>query len=253
LVKISIITPSIRRKGLRIVLKALHRQGFNDFEWLIGSKFNPKELKYNGSSIIWVEDDFKGGFWTLNRIYNKLIKQAKGELIVSWQDYTFARPNCLENFWHCYQKEKRSLIGAVGHKYKDGSWNVITWQDPRKRTDLGAFYEVYPWDIEANLCAVPKQAFYDVGGFDENLDFEGFGFDARGVFERLDMFKKYKFYLDQGNESFSLEHERPEGWDKNNMINKWTKYKKEKVDKGIYPMLKYLKDTKSSKIRVRHK
>ena len=242
--KISIITPSIRRKGLRIVLKALHRQTFNDFEWLIGSKFNPKELQYNGSSIKWVKDDFKGGFWSLNRIYNKLIKQTRGELIVSWQDYTFATPHCLEKFWYCYQNNKKSLIGAVGHKYKDGSWSAITWQDPRKRTDLGAFYEVYFNDIEWNLCACSKKALYEVGGFDEGADQVFVGMDGYGVNERLNALG-YKFFLDQGNESFSLEHPRLKDWEKNNGIHgKYQERKKELLDKGTYPVLRYLKRRK---------
>jgi hypothetical protein len=250
--KISVITPSVRRKGLRIVLRALLRQSFQDFEWLIGSEFIPRELNHRKGWVRWIPDKFKGGFWSLNRVYNKLIENTKGELIVSWQDYTFAKPECLSRFLNCYYKNPNIVVGGVGHKYQTGAWNVVTWQDPRARQDQGSFYECYPWDVEANLCAVPKQAFYDIGGFDEKMDFEGFGFDARGVFERLDMLGKYKFYLDQSNESFSLEHPRPKGWDKNNMIDKWTEYKKENIDKKAYPVLGYIKEPKPRKARLRH-
>ena len=230
---VSIITPSIRKEGLEIVRKALVNQTFENYEWIIGSPFDPIICSN------WVRDDFEGGFWSLNRIYNKMIKKAKGELIISWQDYTYAKPDALSRFWNCYLQEPNTLVGGVGNKYKDDTWSAKTWQDPRQRMDQGSYYECYPWDVEANFCSIPKKAIYDVGGFDEKMDFEGFGFDARGVFERIDMLD-YKFKLDQANESFSLEHDRPKGWDKHNMIDKWTDYKKENVDSKRYPILKYL-------------
>jgi len=229
--KISVITPTVREKGLKIVSKALNRQSFTDFEHLINKK------------------RYEGGVWGLNRAYNDLIRESKSELIISMQDYTYARPDCLQKFWDCYQADKQTVVGAVGNKYTDDTWMVKTWQDPRQRTDQGAFYECYPWDIEANLCAVPKKAFYDIGGFDEEMDFVGFGFDARGVFERLDTLGTYKFYLDQSNESFSLEHGRLPGWDKNNMIDKWTEYKQKNLDKGTYPKLEYLKRPRTNKLK----
>ena len=222
-VLISVITPSIRKEGLKLVEKALKRQTLDEYEWIVNDK------------------RYEGGVWGLGRAYNDLIRQAKGELIVSWQDYTFANPDCLSRFWNCYEKNPNSIVSAVGNKYKDDSFMVKTWQDPRQRSDQGTFYECYPWDIEANLCAVPKQAFYDVGGFDEEMDFIAYGFDARGVFERLDMVDGYKFYLDQANESFSLEHDRPKDWDKNNFILTWLDYKAKNIEKGRYPALDYLK------------
>lgn len=233
--RISVITPSIRKEGLDIVRKALFRQTFTDYEWIIGSPFISKYCdKY-------VRDDFEGGYFTLNRIYNKMIKESSGELIVSLQDYTHIKPDALEKFWYAYKDNQKAIVSGVGNKYKDNTWMVKTWQDPRIRKDQGSFYECYPWDVEANFCAVPRKAIYDVGGFDEVMDFEGYGFDARGVFERIDMLGKYKFYLDQANESFSLEHDRPKGWDEHNMLTQWSGWKKKNIDKKRYPVLKYIK------------
>jgi len=231
---ISVITPSVRLEGLEIVEKALRRQTTTDFEWLINDK------------------RYKGGVWGLNRAYNDLISRAKGELLVSWQDYTFADPDCLEKFWLHYQSEPKTLITAVGNKYTDDTWTAKTWQDPRERDDQGSFYQCFPWDIEANLCSIPKQAMYDVGGFDEEMDFEGYGFDARGVFERLEMVGGYDFKIDQGIKSYSLEHGRPEGWDENNMIGQWVDYKKKMIDSKAYPVLKYLQRSLSEKEKLGH-
>jgi len=47
--KISVITPTIREEGLPIVDKALNRQSFEDFEWLVGSPFPTEYGK-------WVEE-----------------------------------------------------------------------------------------------------------------------------------------------------------------------------------------------------
>lgn len=220
--KISIITPSVRPEGLKLVEKALRRQTFEDFEWLINNK------------------RYEGGFFGLNRAYNDLIRQSKGELLISWQDYTFVDPDCLEKFWAHYQTEPKTLVTAVGNKYTDEFWMVKTWQDPRERDDQGSYYQCFPWDIEANLCSMPKSVLYDIGGFDEQMDFEGYGFDARGVFERLELLGGYDFKIDQSIKSYSLEHGRLKDWDKYNMINKWEEYKKKNIDSKRYPVLQYL-------------
>lgn len=221
---ISCITPSVRKEGLKLVEKALTRQTFQDFEWIVNDK------------------RYEGGYWGLNRAYNDLISRAKGELLISWQDYTFTDPHTLEKFFLHYRAEPKTLVTAVGNKYSNDLFSALTWKDPRERDDLGSYYECYPWDIEANLCSIPKQAMYEVGGFDEQMDFEGYGFDARGVFERLD-YLGYKFKIDQSIKSYSLEHGRPGGWDEHNMINKWNEYKKQQFDSKRYPVLRYLENT----------
>lgn len=216
---ISVLTPTVRGEGLKLVEKALSRQTL-DFEWLIGSKVNP-QIK----SAIWVEDDFKGGVWSLNRIYNKMIKKSKGSLIVSWQDYTSCKPDTLEKFAFHFKNEPKTLITAVGNKYSDDKWIVKTWQDPRQREDQGTFYPCYSSDIEFNLASIPRQAFIDVGGFDEDLDYIGYGMDGFSVADRLNLLGGWDFKIDQTIKSFSLEHGRlSKDWDKLNVLGE--KYNK---------------------------
>lgn len=239
--EISIVTPTIRNAGLYLIKKALDRQTFTNFEWIICSPDKPKILEECAFDVTWLEDDFTGGVWTLNRAYNYMIKQARGELLVSWQDYTFAKPDGLQKFWDCYQAYPDALVSGVGNKYSDESWTSITWKDPRQRSDFGSFYETEFHNIEWNWCSCPKEAMYTVGGFDEGADALYFGMDGYGVNERLDLLG-YKFYLDQSNESFSLGHGRVEGWDENNGINgKYTQRKRELFDKREFPVLNYLK------------
>jgi len=195
---ITVITPSIRKEGLLLVKEALDKQTFEDWEWVIGSPFKPEQ------KCIWVKDEFHDGYWSLNRIYNSMISKAKHDLIVSWQDWTYAKPDALEKFWNDYQVTK-GVIGAVGNKYKDETWTEKVWSDPRERSDQGTFYACTPQDVEWNLCACPKRALYDIGGFDEEMDFLGFGCDGVSVNERMDKFG-YMTYLDQTIKLYSLVH-----------------------------------------------
>jgi hypothetical protein len=249
--KISVLTPSVRRDGIDIVKKALEGQTFKDFEWIIGSPFTmPKHFIKN--PFYWVEDDFEYGFWTLNRIYNKMFKKAKGELIVSLQDWIYVQPDALEKFWINYQEVgPKALISGVGDQYERlGKYNrpeVKIWSDPRKTMNNGSFYESYPQDCEWNFAAIPKKALFEVGGMDEELDFLGFGGDQFGVGQRLNDLG-YKFFLDQTNESFTIRHSRSDFggqqyWDENHVLlnGKYDKRKMQLLNEGKWPVLDYLK------------
>ena len=244
--KISVITPTIRPEGLALVRASLEKQIFKDFEWLIGSKFDPeiKEAK-------WVKDDFKDGYWSLNRIYNKLIKEANGELIVSLQDWIAIDSDGLEKFWISHEKYPDAIISGVGDQYESidklGKPSIKIWSDPRKRLDQGSFYEVFPADAEFNWCAFPRKVAFAIGGFDEKLDELGVGGDQLQFCARLDAMG-YKFYIDQNNESFTIRHSRDDfggedKWNKNHVLFNG-KYDEEIVrlkTEGKWPRLDYLK------------
>lgn len=231
--KLSILTPTIRKAGLNIVETALKRQTFKDFEWLIGSPFNPEtELGH------WVLDDFEDGVWTLNRIYNKLIKTSNSDVIISLQDYTFIKPDTLERFYTHYQLGNNQIISAIGDKYDEvyPRLGTIIWQDPR-RTGKG-FREVTFNNIEGNCCMVPKQALLDVGGFDESLDHQGYGMDWYGVLDRINILGGYSFHLDESLESYSLQHGRVADWEDKNLIHGGYEIRRQEYLKN--PRLKYL-------------
>ena len=238
---ISVICPSVRTAGLYLVKKALDRQSFTDFEWLICSPDKPQLLKDCEYDVTWLEDDFIGGYWSLNRAYNYLIKNASGKLIVSWQDYTYANPDALEKFYNCYQAEPNSLVSGVGNKYSDETWTVKTWQDPRQRSDFGSYYACNPCSIEWNFCSCPKSALIDIGGFDEQMDLLGYGLDGISVNDRIESLGNYNFKLDQTNQSYSLEHKRKPDWEEHNLLHGgYQARKQELIDKGTWPCLNYL-------------
>jgi len=235
---ISVLTASVREKGLELVEMALKRQTV-DFEWVIGSPFKPKiDFPYK-----WVKDPGKndGDFWSLYKTYNTMLREAKGKLIISWQDYTFTPPDTLERFLFHFKNEPKTLIGAVGNKYADDTWKVKTWQDPRENDKFGSFYQCYYNDIEWNLASVPRKAIYEVGGFGEDLDAYS-SLCGLDVLERLDALGGWDFKLDQSIKSYSTEHGRLPGWEKNTPFKGgYEKIKEMWKQQGRWPVLDYLK------------
>lgn len=228
-VSITIITPTVRPEGIPLIYKALKRQQVIGWQWIIVAPkdtMKPLEtllhpyLQQGDPGILLLEEPPKnpGDVWALNKAYNAAIRAATGELIVSWQDFTYAKPDTLEKLWYHHTQEPKTLVSGVGNKYADDTWSVVTWKDPRQRGDFGTFYPCYFNDIEWNLCSVPKEALYAIGGFDEELD-KFYGMDGYGVLDRLNMLGGYDFKLDQTIKSYSLEHGRVADWEEKNAIH----------------------------------
>lgn len=246
--KVTIVTPTVRKDGLDVVRKALQNQAHKEWEWLIGSKFDPEIPE-----ATWVKDTFEGGFWTLNRIYNELFRRSTCELIISWQDWIWVPPDGLDKFVSNYIKVPQ-VISGVGDQYerigKYGKPEVKIWADPRKTTQYGSFYECNPHDAEWNWCALPKKAIYAVGGMDEGLDFLGYGGDQLSVVDRMDALGTL-FYLDQTNESYTVRHGREtfggqRAWDDNHVLfnGKYEEETRKLYEEGRWPNVGYLQESK---------
>ena len=142
------MTPTIRVKGLEVLVESLKKQTFRDFEFLV-------DINVTG------QVDF-------NQAMNRLIKRAKGELIVSIQDYIKVPPDGLQQFWDAYQHNPQFYTAPVG---KTLDWESVTWDWRKHRKDSCNWME---WEIDYG-CA-PREALVKIGGFDESLD-EYWGFD----------------------------------------------------------------------------
>lgn len=209
--KISVVTPSVRPEGLKIVEASLQNQSYGwgkysgEVEWLVVSPFRP-EVSCN-----WIPEPDKkeGDMYGLNKAWNAAFKQASGELIVSFVDMTWAPPDALQQFWDHYEANPKGLVGGVGNQYAeviDGKPEIMIWKDPRMRDDLGSFYEISPIDLEFCLTSVPKQAIIDIGGWDEEWD-KYAALSEKEACLRMDRLG-YKFYLDQSIEYRALTHPR---------------------------------------------
>ena len=247
--KISVITPTIRPSGLKLVKQALAYQDFKDFEWIICS---PKTMEKRVKKVL---GDFPYKFignpplnnwqvWDLNYSYNRMIEKATGDLIISWQDYTFADPDLLCVLWQHYLKDNKALVSVLGDKYPDDEFDIPAWIDPRYAR------QEYNWqDIEWNLCSCPKKLLYDIGGWDEAMD-ASFGLDCFSVNHRLVDSKMANFKLERESKSYSLFHGRDKNWDKDNFLqngkaDEYDARVKELKDQGSWPIL----DKRNCKLR----
>lgn len=148
--KISVITPTIRPEGLAVMQDSLKRQTFKDFEWLVEVGLG-------------TEHD-------LNQAFNRMIRRAKGELIVFYEDYTKILDDGLERFWRAYEENSNTLftapLGKVGTWTDSPKWD---WRANRKPDEKD--YTSCRWDTcELDWGAIPKKILYEIGGFDEELD-----------------------------------------------------------------------------------
>lgn len=180
--KISVLTPSIRPDGLAIVQESLARQTFTGFEWL-------------------TEISIPDRGHDLNTAYNRMLRRAKGELIVSYQDHTKISDDGLEQFWEAYQQSPNTFFTAPVGK-------VIDWDDIHSvKWDWRAYPEAemswQRWEIDWG--AAPLSCLYAVGGFDEALD-EFWSSDNVSVGWRAHL-KGFSFKHLPHNKAIALDHD----------------------------------------------
>lgn len=176
---ISVVTPTIRPVGLTIVQECLARQTHQDFEWL-------------------VEVGIPGRGHDLNRAMNRMLRRAKGELIVSIQDWTSIPDNGLEQFWNAYQENPDTFFTAPLGKTSD--WKEINWD---WRASPQATMDWMRWEIDYG--AAPLSCLKAIGGFDEELD-QYWSFDNVNVGFRADQ-AGYKFKCLTDNKAVAYDHD----------------------------------------------
>lgn len=214
---ISVITPSVRPEGLKVIRKCLSRQDFTDFEWVV---VMPEELwpqlKVSPNVLLTDPPKREGDFWSLCKAWNLAYSQANGQLVVNIQDWVWMPPNTLSAFWSHFVASPRAIVTAIGNQYEKfderGEPENIVWQDPRKRDDQGSFYKCEHSDVEMTVCSIPKQALVDCGGIDEEYD-KGPGLQEKEMILRM-MVLGYEPYIDQSIEYKALYHPRlTSDWD----------------------------------------
>jgi len=175
---VSIITPSIRCKGLEIVQKCLSEQTITDYEWLVEIGIPPKN--------------------DLSAALNRMLKRAKGKWVVMLQDYIKIEPNGLEQFLKVAD-EKKLITGAGG---KTTDWEHIKW-DWR---EVGEFRQIESRQWEGDWAIAPLQAFKEIGGYDEEYD-KHWSFDNVELAHRLNKIG-YTFWVLPTNKSIHYDHDK---------------------------------------------
>lgn len=210
--KISVITPSVRKDFLEIIEKCLSRSSFpSDFyEWIVVS---PQDWGFG----IWVEDPPKreGDFYGLNKAWNAGIKEAEGELFVSIVDGLWFPPDTLQRLWDHYERDPMSCVSLAGHHFDQMEHDKpehLVWIDPKVK-DIGSLERIDPVDFELCIASLPMKGIKETGGFDEEFD----KFPAWSEKELALRMEKtgYKCYLDHSMQFRAIHHPRlNEQWDK---------------------------------------
>lgn len=164
--RISVLTMSCRPCGLEPVRNALLKQSMpaDEWEWLVDLNWSGK-VDFNAAS-------------------NRLLRRAKGELIVFVQDYVELPPNGLQQYWEVYLNREQAFYTVPVSKYDEygEEWD---WRKNRE----GAI-DWREWEIDCG--SAPRNALFQIGGFDEYLD-AYWGYDNPNVALRAEM-AGYKFY-----------------------------------------------------------
>ncbi len=161
-------------------------QTFKDFEWLVDINVTGKH--------------------DLNASFNKMIKRARGELIVFLEDYTKITPDGLAKFWKAYEEHPNTLftapLGKVNEWGDKAKWDWRSYKQDESQTD----YTNCNWNTcELDWGAIPKKILEDIGGFDERLD-EWWSCDNVSVGKRADQLG-YKFKCVFCNPAIAYDHD----------------------------------------------
>lgn len=177
---ISVLSPSIRPEYLKITQECLERQTFQNFEWI-------------------VEVGLRNRGFTLPSDMNKMLKRAKGDRIVSLQDCIKINDDALERIDKLSNELWTFPVGQVDDFVtQEPEWD---WRKTYTDSELpGAHY----WETDFG-CA-PRQAFFDVGGYDEDFN-NGWSWDNVEIARR--MYRAgYKGYCDPTIIGVALRHDK---------------------------------------------
>lgn len=186
-IKISVLTPTIRPNGLKVIQECLAKQTITDFEWL-------------------VEVGIPGKGHDLNASFNRMIRRAKGEIIVFYEDYTKILDDGLERFWKAYKEYPTTLFTApLGKVNEWGNKPTWDWRSWRQNDGQNDYTNCLPRSWEIDWGMAPKSILYDVGGFDEEFD-KYWSADNLSVGIRADL-KGYNFKCLFTNPAIAWDHD----------------------------------------------
>lgn len=164
--KISIITPSIRPKGLEVIFDGLKEQFTDREEW----EWLPR-LSIPGENP------------DLCYQMNQALKEAQGELIVFLQDWIHITPDALETIWEAYKdNEGYAFTFPVGKVLNQDGSGKVKWDWRNAPRAEGPNIPWMHWEMDFAAC--PKHFITDAGGFDEEFD-QGFGWEEKDLARRM--------------------------------------------------------------------
>lgn len=165
--------------GLVVTQKSLENQTFKDFEWLV----EPGLVSHGND---------------LNQAYNRALRRAKGELIISLQDNISIAPDTLQRCWDYYKEHPRRFVTFPVSQGDESTWDWRKNGDEQKMKFT---------DWECDFGMAPLKALKAIGGFDEHLDSLTWGYDNVNVGLRAEM-SGYEIWVNPNILAFGDQHER---------------------------------------------
>ena len=80
----------------------------------------------------------------------------------------------------------------------------LSWSDPRVKEE--GFRKASAPEWELSWASIPRSVIYDLGGMDEQFDFEGFAWDNTYIAAKAQMLG-CEIYIDQSNEVMGFDHD----------------------------------------------
>lgn len=221
----SVIYCTARKGGFDILSESIAHQTHDDIELIIVDelrRFSPERMNTEGFLYIEPPPKKPDTHWNLSASLNAGVRAASGELIILLQDYIYVPPDGIEKYIRRFEQEgPRCLVTGISDQFASppaddpqGDWSIwskfpgppsgeLIFKDPRNR-DRGGFFVTIPLEWEANWGMFPKQAWLDVGGFDERYD-AGWGYDNCDFSDRC-QHAGYRIFLDCDNPVLCYSH-----------------------------------------------
>ena len=242
--KVTVLNVTSKPGGIDVLKDNLDKQSFTDFEVVIVDKLHgwrhkevAKAFKDSPYPVYHIPEPMGAptDAWNLNKAYNAGLRDAKGELVVSLQDYIWIKGTGIEQFVDIYEDYgPKVAICGVGNKAlypnkaDDRNGKLSIWKTPFTGKPEGISEADHRYDgkqtlediphslFELNWAAIPLQGLKEIGGFDERYD-QGFSCDNFNLSFRLSLID-YAFLLDKTNECIGFNQRdifpRPVDWEK---------------------------------------
>jgi hypothetical protein len=199
--KISVLSASIRPEGLEVTRQSLLAQTFRDFEWIV-------DINWTG------EPD-------LNTSYNRMLRRANGDLMVSLQDHISIAPDALQRAWDYYVAHPDRFVTFPVSQGEADKWD---WRGALPE------HQAREMDWECDFGMAPMKALKEIGGFDEHLDSLTWGYDNVNVGVRACM-AGYTIWSYPEIRAIGAPHERKTFRDKQRAI--WHNMRLEEIRSGL--------------------
>lgn len=226
--KVSIITPTIRRGFWNIMANNIANQTYKNLEWVIVDDFkqNREEIAKEYAKKYKLDIKYyRGKPRKIKRTYglvnanNTGLLHCSGQLMVILQDFVLMPETGVEELVILHKQNPNALLAPVdiyrapkvkpdieSEDWFHGELDVegeLMRKNVRVRNE-GVRESTNAYDFEQNYCAVPKVIAQDLGGWYEFMD-EGLGFDNTEFAWRA-LRAGYKLLVDDTNIATCIDH-----------------------------------------------